>query len=87
MEIFANIRKDGSRLFVGKNDYVFIFGNDEFNTFQVCASTKEYIKKYSVKPTHSMIVEEVKAKRIVEAMPFMSTKHNMTQVFKLAEDM
>lgn len=87
MKIYANRRKDGTKEFLGKGDFAFIFGNEEFGTAQVAHTRKEYTQKYGGYPTHSLIVEECKAKRIAEAIPFMLTKNNMSVVFKLAEDM
>jgi hypothetical protein len=88
MRIYANKRKDGTRLFLGKQDYGFIYGNSETGKFFFAHKLNEYMKKHSEnKPTHSMIVEDVKAKRLLEALPFIYTKHTMDEVFKLAEDM
>ena len=88
MKIYANVRKDGTRLFVGKQDYGFIYGDEKTGRVQFFHKLVEYTKKNEGnRPTHSMIVEEAKAKRLLEALPFMLTKHSMDETFKLAEAM
>lgn len=88
MQIYANLRKDGTRMFLGKQDFGFIYGDEKKGTVQFCHKLAEYEKKNEgTKPTHSMLVEEVKVKRILEAMPFMLSKNSMSNVFQLAENM
>ena len=88
VKIFANIRRDGTREFLGKQDFGFIYGNEEHWVVQFHHRLSEFEKKNNgLKPTHSMIIEEIKAKRVLEALPFMLTKNSMSEVFKLAEDM
>ena len=88
MNIYANYRKDGTRLFVGKQDYGFLYGDENTGRVQFFHKLVEYTKKNEGnKPTHSMIVEDVKAKRLLEALPFMLSKNKMDEVFKLAENM
>ena len=88
MNIYANHRKDGTRLFVGKQDYGFLYGDEKTGRVQFFHKLVEYIKKNEGnKPTHSMIVEDIKAKRLLEALPFMLSKNKMDEVFKLAENM
>ena len=88
MNIYANYRKDGTRLFVGKQDYGFLYGDENTGRVQFFHKLVEYTKKNEGnKPTHSMIVEDIKAKRLLEALPFMLSKNKMDEVFKLAENM
>ena len=88
MRIYANTRKDGSKFYLGKQDFSFIYGDAETGQVVHCTNTKDRKKKYpSMNPTHSLIVQSVKAPKILEALPFMLTKNSMTKVFELTEDM
>ena len=87
IKIYANVRKDGTRLFVGKQDYGFIYGDSKTGIFKFCQKLAEYKKATGESPTHSLIVESVKAKKILEALPFMLSKNSMDTVFELAENM
>ena len=86
-KIYANLRKDGTRLFVGKQDYGFIYGDEKTGDFKFCQKLAEYKKATGGSPTHSLIVENIKAKKILEALPFMLSKNSMDTVFELAENM
>ena len=87
IKIYANLRKDGTRLFVGKQDFSFIYGDNKTGSFKLCQKLADYKKVTGDSPTHSLIVESVKAKRILEALPFMLSKNSMDTVFELAENM
>lgn len=88
MHIYANTRKDGSKFYLGKQDFGFIYGDEKSGLVAFCSNSKELKKKHSnINPTHSLIVQSVKAPKILDAIPFMLTKHSMDTVFRLAEDM
>ena len=88
IKIYANVRKDGTRLFVGKQDYGFIYGDESTGRVQFFHKLVEYTKKNEGnKPTHYLIVENTKAKKILEALPFMLSKNSMDAVFEIAENM
>ena len=86
-KIYANLRKDGTRMFLGKQDFGFIYGDSTTGAFKCCQKLAEYKKATGNSPTHSLIVENIKAKRILEALPFMLSKNSMDTVFELAENM
>ena len=88
MNIYANRRKDGTRFYLGKQDFGFMFGDEDSKTFFFANSRKDYEKKNpDGKPTHSLIVEKVKAPKILAAMPFLLTKRPMNECFEIAEEM
>lgn len=88
MNIYANIRNDKTRFYLGKQDFGYIYGDEEKGIAVFSSNRKELKRKHpDIVPTHSMIVQNGKAPKILAAFPFMLTKHNMDNTFKLAEDM
>lgn len=88
MNIYANIRKDNTKFYLGKQDYGFIYGEEKTGKVFFANGQQEFKKKHKeVEITHSLIVQKVKAPKVLEALPFMLTKRSMSDVFELAEDM
>lgn len=88
MHIYANTRKDSTKFYLGKQDYGFIYGEEQTGKVFFSNGQQEFKKKHKeVEITHSLIIQKVKAPKVLEALPFMLTKRSMSDVFELAEDM